>query len=66
MKFAAVAKDVTTWKQIQPKLDLQQIETSSKRLRINDEPDHLVDNLITKLNDIRNKVNPVFLFFLFC
>jgi hypothetical protein len=33
MKFAAVAKDVTTWRQIQPKFDLQQIETHAKRLR---------------------------------
>lgn len=33
MKFAAVAKDVTTWRQIQPKLDLQQVQQSAKRLR---------------------------------
>lgn len=33
MKFAAVAKDVTTWRQIQPKFDLRQIKTTSKRLR---------------------------------
>lgn len=50
MKFAAVAKDVTTLKQIQPKLDLQQIEASPKRLRINDE------DLLTQLNEFRTKV----------
>lgn len=33
MKFAAVAKDVTTWSQTQPKLDLQNVSTNAKRLR---------------------------------
>lgn len=33
MKFAAVAKDVTTWRQIQPKLDLQHVQSNAKRLR---------------------------------
>jgi hypothetical protein len=33
MKFAAVAKDVTTWRQIQPKLDLQHVKSNAKRLR---------------------------------
>ncbi|GAA5799584.1 hypothetical protein HPULCUR_005000 [Helicostylum pulchrum] len=33
MKFAAVAKDVTTWKQFKPKLDLQNVQVNSKRPR---------------------------------
>ncbi|KAG2237930.1 hypothetical protein INT48_002491, partial [Thamnidium elegans] len=33
MKFAAVAKDVTTWKQFKPKLDLQNVQINSKRPR---------------------------------
>ncbi|KAI8636332.1 kinesin motor domain-containing protein [Parasitella parasitica] len=33
MKFAAVAKDVTTWKQTHPKLDLQHVQSDAKRLR---------------------------------
>lgn len=37
MKFAAVAKDVTTWRQIQPKLDLQHVQQSAKRPRFNAE-----------------------------
>lgn len=33
MKFAAVAKDVATWRRIHPKLDLHDISKSAKRLR---------------------------------
>ena len=33
MKFAAVAKDVTTLRQTQPKLDLQNVQINAKRLR---------------------------------
>lgn len=37
MKFAAVAKDVTTWRQTQPKLDLRQVQQSAKRPRFDAE-----------------------------
>ncbi|CEP17237.1 hypothetical protein [Parasitella parasitica] len=33
MKFAAVAKDITTWKQTHHKIDLQNVESDAKRLR---------------------------------
>ena len=45
MKFAAVAKDVTTWRQTQPKLDLQHVQINAKRLRIGiQQPEELNDD----------------------
>ncbi|KAG2205989.1 hypothetical protein INT47_005307, partial [Mucor saturninus] len=53
MKFAAVAKDITTWKQMQSKiLDLQQIETSTKRRRHHESQ----EDLLAQLDVLRNKV----------
>ena len=46
MKFAAVAKDVTTWRQTQPKLDLQHVQINAKRLRIGiQQPEELNDDV---------------------
>lgn len=74
MKFAAVAKDVTTWRQNQPKLDLQHVQVDAKRLRAGIEQQHqqpeeeeeeeddddenvqFVDDLITQLEELREKV----------
>jgi hypothetical protein len=46
MKFAAVAKDITTWRQTQPKLDLQHVQINAKRLRIGiQQPEGLIDEV---------------------
>ncbi|CAO3619289.1 unnamed protein product [Mucor fragilis] len=69
MKFAAVAKDVTTLRQTQPKLDLQNVQINAKRLRsgfqqmeeeTSDEEDdvendQLVNGLIAQLDELREK-----------
>ncbi|KAG1082262.1 hypothetical protein G6F42_022641 [Rhizopus arrhizus] len=68
MRFAAVAKDVTTLRQTQPKLDLQNVQINAKRLRtglqqleaeLSDdddvEDDLLVDGLIAQLDELREK-----------
>ncbi|OBZ85861.1 Kinesin-like protein KIF23 [Choanephora cucurbitarum] len=88
MKFAAVAKDVATWRKTHPKLELKDISAFvNKRLRVNsqekkiysgmdsimkeqdeeekaedesdesdeEEEDPFVDNLISQLDDLRNK-----------
>ncbi|KAI9263541.1 kinesin motor domain-containing protein [Helicostylum pulchrum] len=90
MKFAAVAKDVATWRRVHPKLELKDISTFvNKRLRANtkdtriyhgiddlmkededeerddgsrdddddddDNEDPFVDNLISQIDDLRNK-----------
>ncbi|KAI8087301.1 kinesin motor domain-containing protein [Thamnidium elegans] len=92
MKFAAVAKDVATWRRVHPKLELKDISTFvNKRLRSNtkdkriyhgiddlmkededeeqgegsrddddgddddDNEDPFVDNLISQIDDLRNK-----------
>jgi hypothetical protein len=72
MRFAAVAKDVKTYRQIQHKLDLQDIQpTTAKRLRngfidqtedeaeAKEEDDLLVDGLISQLEEIWEKVKPI-------
>lgn len=73
MKFAAVAKDVTTLRQTQPKLDLQNVQINAKRLRsgfqqmeeeTSDEEDdvendQLVNGLIAQLDELREKVNTI-------
>jgi hypothetical protein len=48
MKFAAVAKEVATWSQIQPKFDLQNVSANAKRLR--NEADDF-DGISLSLND---------------
>lgn len=69
MRFAAVAKDVSTWRHVQPKLDLQDVQPTAKRLRYgyedeedmdsketdSNENDYLVDDLISQLEDIWEK-----------
>ncbi|KAL7332470.1 hypothetical protein PS15p_204512 [Mucor circinelloides] len=69
MRFAAVAKDVTTLRQTQPKLDLQNVQINAKRLRtgfhqleaeLSDDDDDvendlLVDGLIAQLDELREK-----------
>jgi kinesin family protein 20 len=65
MKFAAVAKEVTTWSQTQSKFDLQNVSTNAKRLRneldlsvnsIDDDDDEQVEDLlISHVNDICEK-----------
>jgi len=70
MRFAAVAKDVTTLRQTQPKLDLQNVQINAKRLRtglqqleaeLSDdddvEDDLLVDGLIAQLDELREKAS---------
>ncbi|GAN11456.1 kinesin-domain-containing protein [Mucor ambiguus] len=71
MKFAAVAKDVTTLRQTQTKLDLQNVQINAKRLRTGfqqlgeetsdeedeAENDHFVNDLIALLDELREKAS---------
>ncbi|KAL9551919.1 hypothetical protein MBANPS3_004027 [Mucor bainieri] len=73
MKFAAVAKDVTTLRQTQTKLDLQNVQMDAKRLRTgfqqleeeksdeedDVENDQFVDGLIEQLDDLREKASAI-------
>ncbi|KAI8883579.1 kinesin-domain-containing protein [Backusella circina FSU 941] len=62
MKFAAVAKDVKTWQQIQPKLDLESLRGAVKRFREEDgeddededEWDYLVNDTILEIEHLKN------------
>ncbi|OAD05098.1 hypothetical protein MUCCIDRAFT_141107, partial [Mucor lusitanicus CBS 277.49] len=73
MKFAAVAKDVTTLRQTQVKLDLQNAQINAKRLRAgflqlegetsdeedDVENDQFVNGLIAQLDELREKASAI-------
>lgn len=71
MRFAAVAKEVNTWRQARTKLDLQDVQPAAKRIRHGfeapqeeeeeveedlNEDDGLVDGLTAQLEEIWEKV----------